>query len=145
MVERVPAPPKSRLPYADRGRSRVLDWQSKSRENRNQGKCLGTKPGALQYSTYDETNQVQKASQTPQICRFYSSKTREGRPRGLGADGIERPLIITTTEDASPAVTRNALRRSKRKTAIASSKSISYHFIYSLDEISVTENICHHY
>ena len=51
MVERDEAPPKLGLPNPGRGRNRILEAEPATGNNRNQGKRLGTKPGALQIPT----------------------------------------------------------------------------------------------
>lgn len=50
MVERGKAPPKPGIPNPSRGGNRILEAELATGNNGNQGKCLGTKPGALQRS-----------------------------------------------------------------------------------------------
>jgi len=47
MVERDKAPPKIEIPNPGRGGNRILEAEPATGNNRNQGKCLGTKLGAL--------------------------------------------------------------------------------------------------
>ena len=47
MVERDEAPPKLGIPNPSRGRNRILEAEPATGNNRNQGKCLETKLGAL--------------------------------------------------------------------------------------------------
>ena len=47
MVERDQAPPKLGVPNPGRGGNRILEAEPAASDNRNQGKCLGTKLGAL--------------------------------------------------------------------------------------------------
>ncbi|MCQ9341053.1 hypothetical protein NQ028_07850, partial [Corynebacterium phoceense] len=42
------APPKPGIPNPSRGGNRILEAELATGNNGNQGKCLGTKPGALQ-------------------------------------------------------------------------------------------------
>jgi len=51
MVERGKAPPKLGIPNPGRGGNRVLEAELATGNNRNQGKCLGTKLGALHMVT----------------------------------------------------------------------------------------------
>ena len=53
MVERDKAPPKIEIPNPGRGGNRILEAEPATGNNRNQGKCLGTKPGALQAAQND--------------------------------------------------------------------------------------------
>jgi len=46
-VEREEAPPKLGIPTPSRSGNRFLEAEPAARNNRNQGKCLGTKLGAL--------------------------------------------------------------------------------------------------
>ena len=48
MVERDEASPKLGIPNPGRSGNRILGPAPAASNNRNQGKCLGTKPGALQ-------------------------------------------------------------------------------------------------
>ena len=48
MVERDEASPKLGIPNPSRSGNRFLEAEPAARNNRNQGKCLGTKLGALQ-------------------------------------------------------------------------------------------------
>lgn len=50
MAERDKAPPKLGIPNPGRGRNRVLEAEPAPSNNRNQGKSLGTKLGALHYA-----------------------------------------------------------------------------------------------
>ena len=47
MVERGKAPPKPGIPNPSRGGNRILEAELATGNNGNQGKCLGTKPGAV--------------------------------------------------------------------------------------------------
>ena len=47
MVERGKAQPKPGVPNAGRGGNRIVEEDPATGNNANQGKCLGTKPGAL--------------------------------------------------------------------------------------------------
>ena len=47
MVERDEASPKLGIPNPSRSGNRILGAAPAASNNRNQGKCLGTKPGAL--------------------------------------------------------------------------------------------------
>ena len=49
MVERGKAPPKPGISNPGRGGNRILEEEPATGNNRNQGKCLGTKLGALQF------------------------------------------------------------------------------------------------
>lgn len=50
MVERGKAPPKLGIPNPGRGGIRILEAEPATGNNGKQGKCLGTKPGALHFS-----------------------------------------------------------------------------------------------
>ena len=50
MVERDEASPKLGIPNPGRSGNRILGPAPAASNNRNQGKCLGTKPGALQFT-----------------------------------------------------------------------------------------------
>ena len=52
MVERDKAPPKLGIPNPGRGRNRVLEAEPATGNNGKQGKCLGTKLGALQCDSF---------------------------------------------------------------------------------------------
>ena len=52
MVERDEASPKLGIPNPSRSGNRFLEAEPAARNNRNQGKCLGTKLGALQLTAY---------------------------------------------------------------------------------------------
>ena len=49
MVERGKAPPKPGIPNPGRGGNRIVEEKPATGNNRNQGKCLGTKLGTLHY------------------------------------------------------------------------------------------------
>lgn len=48
MVERGKAPPKLGVPNSGRSGNRVVEATPATGNNRNQDKCLGTKPGAFE-------------------------------------------------------------------------------------------------
>ena len=71
MVERDEASPKLGIPNPSRSGNRFLEAEPAARNNRNQGKCLGTKLGALQlgvswHTARQWTQQARRAGNIPQ-------------------------------------------------------------------------------
>ena len=53
MVERGKAPPKPGISNPGRGGNRIVEEKPATRNNRNQGTCLGTKLGTLQIDVFE--------------------------------------------------------------------------------------------
>ena len=91
MVERDEASPKLGIPNPGRSGNRILGPAPAASNNRNQGKCLGTKPGALQtccLPTCNPTNNHrprQPCSNNKQPRRWHQRPHKEParRHRGL--------------------------------------------------------------